>query len=315
MSRVLYSYKYFDFTLASEVPLVELPGTDARAPHFEIRLMGGYPAPLERQEWDWEWSLPSGETFLSVAKVEKGRRLRFPGILDILWVERQRSVELSPVVGIPGEIVRHLILDHVLPRLVSHQGRLVLHAAAVANGEYVLLLVGRTGAGKSTLGASYIDAGFELLTDDCVLLEAASGGFNAIPAYPGLRLWPDSVTGLRQASGEDTGTVDHSWKTRLSIETTSSDWQRVTGVVVLEEPRQSLDREDITVTPVRGSAAVVELLQHGFLLDPGDRQVIERQFLAVGDLAESLPLFRVTFPHDFSRLIEVRAAIAESLGI
>ena len=65
--------------------------------------------------------------------------------------------------------------------------------------------------------------------------------------------------------------------------------------------------------PIEGSVALMELLQHGFMLDPSDRETIESQFLAAAELAESLPLFRLTYPRVYSKLAEVRQSISRVL--
>jgi hypothetical protein len=313
LARLPFVYKFFDFTLAAEIPLAELTATDGGAPLFQIRLASPAPGPTYRTEWDWQWPLPSGEIFLSVARLEKQTLLQFPGVLDCVYRSDDRSIELAPAAGISESTVRHLVLDHVVPRLVSHQGRLVLHAAAVADGSGALLLLGQTGAGKSTLGASFLDNGFTLLTDDCVLLEPSNLGFRALAAYPGLRLWPDSLKRLEHRRSDESKPDQSDWKRRVELEPVSGGWQEVIALVVLEGPIEGDEPGEVSVAAMPGSGAVVELLQHGFLLDPTDQEIIERQFLAVGDLAGSLPLFRVTYPRDYSRLPDVRRSIVQAL--
>lgn len=307
-------YQYFDFVVSADFPLVELPSADEGPAHFQIRMASGGSHPIKRQEWDWEWLLPSGDVFLSVAHQEDGCCLQFPGILDVEYRKDEDSIELTPGDSASDETVRHLLLDHVLPRLVSHQGRLVLHSAAVADHEGAILLLGPTGAGKSTLAASYLEDGYELLTDDCVLLDPTEDGIRAIPAYPGLRLWPDSMVELVSDSRSGSELAPMAWKSRINVGPGSGIENKVRALLLLEEPSESEGHESVSLLTLQGSAALMELLQHGFMLDPGDRDTIEKQFLAVGDLAESLPLFRLTYPRDFSKLAEVRQSITRVLA-
>ena len=63
------------------------------------------------------------------------------------------------------------------------------------------VLAGPPGAGKSTLAAAFARFGYAVLSDDVAVLEQLEGALHVQPAYPQLRLWPDSVAllfGLRR---------------------------------------------------------------------------------------------------------------------
>ena len=104
-----------------------------------------------------------------------------------------------------------------------------------------------------------------------------------------------------------------SWKQRIQIEPGYAGENGVRAFLLLEQMSESADAEAVSLQPVQGSAALLVLLEHGFVLDPTDRNTLERNFLASGDLAESLPLFRLRYPRDYSRLAEVRESILQSL--
>lgn len=257
--------------------------------------------------------MPTGDTFLSVADEVDRVLLRFPAVLDVEYRKSEGTIELYPADEVLDATIRHLVLDHVLPRLVSHQGRLVLHAAGVADSEGAILLVGPTGAGKSTLAASFLEDGLGLLTDDCVLLQPSEDGFWALAAYPGLRLWPDSSAGLDPEEPLGSESSLENWKRRVDVDSIASGPHRVRALFILDSPSEEPEGVAISVQPIEGAEALMELLQHGFMLDPGDRDTIERQFLATGDLVEALPLFRLSYPRDFSSLQEVRETMAAAL--
>ena len=222
-------------------------------------------------------------------------------------------LELFPAEEVLDATIRHLVLDHVLPRLVSYQGRFVLHASGVADSECTILFLGPTGAGKSTLAASFIEDGLGLLTDDCVLLQSSEDGFSAQAAYAGLRLWPDSFAGLKPDEQPEPESHEGGWKRRLDIESMAGGPYKVRGIFILDSPTEGSPGGGVAVHPIEGADALMELLQHGFMLDPGDRDTIERQFLATGDVVEALPLYRLSYPRDFSRLPQVRQIIASAL--
>jgi len=57
-------------------------------------------------------------------------------------------------------------------------------------------MIGRSGAGKSTMAASFALRGDAVITDDVLAIAETNGGYEVHPAYPRVRLWPESVQGL-----------------------------------------------------------------------------------------------------------------------
>ncbi len=78
----------------------------------------------------------------------------------------------------------------VLARLLLGQERFLLHAAAVRRDTEALLVVGDSGAGKSSLAYAAHLAGWHVLGDDMVAVEATAGtllarGIPRVPTLPG----------------------------------------------------------------------------------------------------------------------------------
>ena len=190
----MFIYKVWDFAIGSNVPLPELPECNGPAEWcFELLESRGF-AP--NCEWFHEWNLPDGSVWLYFGRQDSGYVLRFPGIADFLVNRRAQGVRCYPSPGVPPESIRHLFLDQVLPLVVNGPGKLVVHASAVASPYGAIAFLGRTGYGKSTLAASFSRRGFPMMTDDCLLLEEDKGRLFAVPSYPGLRLWPETVSEL-----------------------------------------------------------------------------------------------------------------------
>jgi hypothetical protein len=79
---------------------------------------------------------------------------------------------------------------------------LVLHAAAVAEGDDVVLLPGASGTGKSTLAAAAVEAGLDYLTDEHAAVSLVTGG-----VVPFARPIDLGAGGLVPASSLRTGSV------------------------------------------------------------------------------------------------------------
>ena len=74
----------------------------------------------------------------------------------------------------------------VLARLLLVQDRFLLHGAAVRRDAPALLVVGESGAGKSSLAYAAHLAGWRVLADDMVAVAAGDGGLlvQGIPRVP-----------------------------------------------------------------------------------------------------------------------------------
>ena len=76
-----------------------------------------------------------------------------------------------------------------------------IHATTVAKNGRAVLIVGRSGAGKSDLALRLIDRGWTLVSDDRTMLEASDGQLIASP--------PASIAGRIEARGLGIVTMDY----------------------------------------------------------------------------------------------------------
>lgn len=99
---------------------------------------------------------------------------------DKLTVEDTLTYLLGPVFGV----------------LLRLKGTICLHASAILIEDKVVVLVGDSGAGKSTTAAAFAQRGYPVLSDDVVALVDRGDRFLVQPAYPRIRLWKESVAAL-----------------------------------------------------------------------------------------------------------------------
>jgi hypothetical protein len=89
------------------------------------------------------------------------------------------------------------LLGPVLGLVLRLKGVVTLHASSVAVGSKAIAFLGSQGAGKSTLAAAFAILGYPVLGDDVLVLkEEQPNSFLIQPAYPRIRLWPESVPHL-----------------------------------------------------------------------------------------------------------------------
>lgn len=90
------------------------------------------------------------------------------------------------------ETEQHLLLDHVLPLILARRGELVLHGAVISRDGLGVVLIGSSGAGKSTMTAFAWQHGWTVGGDDGAVVSTAPRP-TVEPTYPSIRLTPFSA--------------------------------------------------------------------------------------------------------------------------
>ena len=310
-------YTVYGVTLLSQLPLPELahaPQADtAQAIRFSLRrerFSGPY-----RQVMSW--ALPTGAPWLSCNQCEGGYVLRFAELADFGVDQHGSEITARPLRELAPETLSHLLLDHVLPLVLNLRGQDALHATAVLTPYGVCAFTGPAGMGKSTLAAAFHRAGDAIFSDDCLALQPHRQGLTAIPAYPGLRLWQDSLAALG-AAGRPTQAVAHyTSKQRLATPNrlghAPAAPHRLAAIYALRRrPAEPAPRPAQSETLSRRDA-LMELLPHVFRMDVTDRNMLARQLDWLTQLVASAPVHRLHYASSFDALDPVRDAILSDL--
>jgi hypothetical protein len=113
--------------------------------------------------------------------------------VDLVTVAVQESTGLVTFdCYLESEMEQHLLFDHILPLVLARRGNLVLHGGVISRSGIGVVLVGATGAGKSTMTAFAWQHGWTVGGDDGAVLHATDPP-TVEPTYATVRLTPDSV--------------------------------------------------------------------------------------------------------------------------
>lgn len=312
----MLSYRICDYTFRSNVPIPELVPGDNEQPEFTFQLCAGTGDFSESYRWLNHWYSLDGSIWLTFARLEAGYLLRFPTLADFVVSADARAICCYLRANCPPETMRHLLLNQVIPIVLSHLGKLVLHASACATPQGAIAFMGMTGSGKSTLAASFGLGGFAVLTDDCLLVEEQDGVIKTVPSYPGLRLWPETVAALFEQEPVLQPLAHYTDKKRLLFDQKELDVPlSLRAIYVLTQPENMQDVTGVTITPLVASEALLETVKHTFQLDVTDRQKLGQAFRRYEWLAKSVPFFRLAFPREHAFLSAVNEAILNHFDI
>jgi hypothetical protein len=210
-----------------------------------------------------------------------------------------------------SDLVRHLLLAHVLPRVVSLRGDLMLHAAgAVGPSGRAHLFLGKTGAGKSTVVTELVAGGWSLLDDDGVRVTDTADGLRAVPGAAGVRLLPDAAAAL-VADVEPGPPIAHGHpKRRFAADgrrlRVAADPAPIAGLYLLERAA----RHGPSLKRLRFARALSTISEHGFHLAEEPASIPRHAFERASRLAAEAPVWRLSSPSGLDDLADTGRLLA-----
>jgi hypothetical protein len=248
-----HSYSAFGLHIASSFPIPELTPS-ASTPEADLTIGFGTVAP----------SLQTPEKPLLQFEI------REPGLfVEIPRVARFRvtdgsSILIDPFPTATEEIIRIFLLGIVMGVLLHQRGYYTFHASAAVVSGGAVAFMGSRGFGKSTLTAAFQARGYDILTDDILAIRPLDGQLWVQPAFPRLKLMPDSSLYLGEepvVQGDlHPALRKHSLYVHDSIAQTPCPLKRI----------YLLDKgEKIAVEPIEVTRAIREILPHWYMVQFG----------------------------------------------
>jgi len=272
----MYSYSAYGLSIRSELPLPEL--LSGEGADVVIRLGAVDRAcPPTAIEGEHFWATADEFCF-------------FRREVGSLFVSGGREITVDPAPGADDQLIRLFLLGPALAALLHQRGMLMLHASAVAVDGAAIAFLGQSGSGKSTTARALYDSGCRLVADDVVAVDVRGrSGPIVLPAFPQLKLWPESAAAL----GDDPLTLPtlhpQLEKRRYGAVRRFSPKPLPLGRVYLLRPGRAQE-----VAPLGPREALVELVRHSFCarLLPAGGAV--RHLRQCSMLASSVPIRRLT---------------------
>ncbi len=254
-----------------------------------------------------------GTVWTKFFRTETGYLLRFPNLADFDVSADGTEVVAHPALDTDRGTIEHLYINQLVPLAMSRQGRPAYHASVVTVAGGAVAFLGNTGAGKSTLAASFALRDSAFLTDDALLIEEADVGCTVMPSHPSLRLWDDSVEALVDANSPQADPISYSTKTRLlagDALSYSEASQPLRAAFVLSGE----DAPAIRVSALSGLDRYMAWIGNSFLLDIEDPELLARHFEWTHRISGTVPTFSLDYPRDYGILPDVHDAIRQQVA-
>ena len=309
-------------SISSSIDLPELPRTSS-PPEISFQFEQGPAPPVSEHDRIHDWLTPDGEIALSCFTNGSRYHLRFSNRTDFTIAADGSSIRGYATGNHAIEAVRHDLLAQVLPRVLSHRGRLVLHASAVSTPHGVVAFLGNTGTGKSTIAASFSRLGLPAIADDCLVLDSpgpdlAGKGPRVAPTLRGPRLWPDSATELIDREHLSSLPSEPGGKVSLPADADVGhdlpDSLPLEAAFVLHPSPSGGSLVSPVLTELSPAEALMSTIEHSFQLDITDKSSQERRLKLFSRVAKNLPTYRLEYQQEYSCLDTLRQAVLELLA-
>ncbi|MCF0073168.1 serine kinase [Dyadobacter sp. CY261] len=187
----MHFYKAFGLSIHSELELTELC-QDHETQTQDLRIVvSNFSIP------------PLSETHIYRRKIRALFAVDDAGVAYLNWegvanfkASNGNLLEVDPLTDDP-ELLSLFTVSEAIGLILYQLNFFLLHASAVKIGNGAWCFTGEPGAGKSTTAAAFIKAGGTLLSDDLTAISfGADGAAFVVPAYPQLKIWDNTVSGL-----------------------------------------------------------------------------------------------------------------------
>ena len=303
---------------------------------YGIRIRTPWPIPalpcLPDAAWDVEFVEGPGESFAEAARhVAPGHRRRlaqqarlpdgsryrlWTHLLEFLISPDGRRVQARAMPDANALAFQTYLLVDALLFAMIRMGREPLHATAVHTPEGVIAFAGESGVGKSTLGALFVRAGYQLVTDDMLVLAPEQAGFVAHPGPPRLKLHRETADRIFDAGyrGIPMNPTTDKLLIPLGPAQAVRGPRRFHALYLLQPADNRIAPSDPCLCRLTPSEAVPKIvaLTASHWTDERDRLV--RQFRFVTRLVQTTTIKTLRYRRDADSMPELRQAIIDDLA-
>lgn len=197
-------------------------------------------------------------------------------------------------------LLAEILTRRVLPRICALHGRLPVHGATLGDGRGATMLLGSSGAGKSTMTAALAHyLGWAIFSDDMSIVDDQAR-HTVFTTTPGVSVWRQSQRALGLPAEECRPLQHYEGKSWYSPSPALAPPPQPLDAVIL----LSFDANgrDIRCGRVSGPDALVKVSSQLVAFHPRDRAAIAALFERVRRLVSAIPVYTLSYPRDYEAL-------------
>lgn len=219
------------------------------------------------------------------------------------------------IAGSDEVFFKDIVSRRVLPRVVKLHGGSTYHAGSLVRGGRGILLMGHSGAGKSTMTLGLgLRAGWGVLGDDMALVWPDNGRWMIEPAGSDVAVWPASSDPFDLPPEAAIPLQGYAGKNAVRLPCMAdlaNNHAPVSGVFFVERVACNAPH----VIPLSRASAVSQAMQQMVLFNPSESGSAERvrSLTDLNAMLGSVPAFTLRYPPGFDSFGAVSDVIEQAL--
>ena len=229
---------------------------------------------------------------------------------DGSWIDCYPQPEASK------EDIELWLFGLVLSFLLQGRGIFSIHASAVNCHERAIAFVANNGFGKTTMASFFLQRGHSLITDDVLPIIEKEGILFAMPVFPAMNLWPQTLAQFGEQSGNFFLKEKNKAKRRYSLEALKvlfCNSEKPLGRIYFLNPSKKDTLDQVRITPVPQAKALLELLAYtranSMIALPDQKHLLN----TYAQLVSQVPVRYLEYPVGFEVLPEVYEAVLQDI--
>ena len=307
---LLFSYRFAGIEIASDVQLSDLRANDSSIGPIGEPLTISHeagPAPVvDELIYSWQGRYASklgkiGEDWLFSS--------RFDGAFRI--DPHFRTLRLYSDSDPPSPICTDVLVRRILPRLLVARGAITIHAAAVSTQGQGLLLLGASGAGKSTMTAALgAMPEWQIISDGLSTVWEGERP-QVVPTTTGVCLWAQSVASLGLDLASCAAMPGYEGKVRFRPQGATE----TSGVPLRAFVFLARDSECAapTLTPIPRTEAMIRASRSLSSFNRAAKDGHERSMAGLSRIAAGRPMLRLSYPPRYDIFPAIADLLAEQV--
>lgn len=263
-------------------------------------------------------SVPMAESYRNGFSIDRDGdeiRLCMEDVGGVL-IRAGRELIVDPAPGAEEKGFRFLASGMGLGLALHQRGFLPLHASAVAIDGGAVGFMGYKGMGKSTTAAALHARGYPVVTDDmlAVTFDADGDRIGAAPAFPHLKLMPESVSASFGSDPDPLPRVhpDSPKRTHQTESGFRQDYLPLRCIYIL-----GIHKDETAAASVQDMSqkdACLYVMSHSLILRLLNQKGASAEHLGqCAHLVRTVPVRRLIRPHDLGRLSEIVETVEADL--
>lgn len=293
-------YRAHGLVISSAVELSLPPGSPASGkPDLVLRCGADRPIPSHDPPGCRlaQLSNPDGTLRYSLARDSDRTVLRYPGLCEFVGDKDLADITVHLHPGVDPGFIPVLAAGALLAVHLKLLHELVMHASAVQLDGRALAFVGASGMGKSTLAAVLCRNGCGLVADDVLRVDLTG---TMVRVYPGSTESRLRMSARQLADAAPSDAVRPTADGRLALRPSAVGPHACAGeplpLAACVVPLPTRQAVDVSVQRLPNPQALLRMIQFPRVVGWTEPASTAREFQALADLVEQVPIFEASVP-------------------